>query len=121
MAYSYTWPGTLPQAPSQQYGDDGGVLIARTPTEKGQAKLRRLGTRPDTMTLAFYMTTDQVAAFETFVKSTIKGTARFGFPHPRTGSTVEARIVPSDDGKLYDVAYRAPLNWTVSFAIEVLP
>lgn len=121
MAYSYTWPGTLPQAPSQQYGEDGGALMLRTPTDKGPAKLRRLGARPQVMSLAFYMTTTEVAAFETFVLTTLNSTARFGFPHPRTGSTVEARFVPGQDGKLYDIAYRAPLNWTVSFLLEILP
>lgn len=67
------------------------------------------------------MTEAQVDTLETFVKTTLRGTTRFGFPHPRTRAQVEVRIVPSDDGKLYNLAYIARDVWQVSMSLEVLP
>lgn len=121
MAVSYTWPATLPQFVTRDFGDDGGVLMARTPMDKGPAKLRYLGARPDTLSVGFQMTTAQFAIFEAFVKTTLRGTARFGFPHPRTASQIEARIVPDGEGRLYSDTYLSPNSWRVSMTIEVLP
>ena len=59
----------------------------------------------------------QSFAFET----TLAGTARFGFPHPRTGAQVEARIVPVDDGALYSLSYVSPDLYAVDLTLEVLP
>jgi hypothetical protein len=67
------------------------------------------------------MDTSQVEALRVFVEDTIKGTARFGFPHPRTAAIVEARIVASDNGEMYSVSYIMGDNWTVSMQLEVLP
>lgn len=121
MAVSYVWPATLPQAVRVDYSENTGALILRTPMDAGPAKMRRRGARPSKMTLGFFMTSAQVATLETFVLTTLKGTARFGFPHPRTGTQVEARIIPADDGALYSVNYLTPIEWTVSMEIEVLP
>ena len=121
MAVSFVWPPTLPQAVRKDFAEDNGALILPTPMDAGPAKLRRRGNRPSQMTLGFYMTTAQVEILETFVLNTLRGTARFGFPHPRTGLQVEARIVPGDEGKLYDVKYSTPGEWLVDMTIEVLP
>jgi hypothetical protein len=121
MAVSYVWPGSLPENPLTQYADDGGVLLARTPMDKGPAKMRRLGQRPAKMMLSWGMTSEQVTTFETFVLDTLKGTARFGFNHPRKGGQIEARFIPDEDGKLYDIAHNGPELWIVSAEIEVLP
>lgn len=121
MAYAYVWPPSLPQAPLTDYSETSGALILRTPMDAGPAKLRRRGQRPDTLSVVYGMTRAQLVALAAFVQDTIKGTARFGLPHPRTGATVEVRIVPGQDGELYGTAYGAPDFWRVSLTFEVLP
>lgn len=122
MAYSYTWPGTLPQQPiTDGYGEAGGVLSARSPMDKGPAKMRKLGAKPARLTVSYWMTSAQVETLRTFVESTIKGTARFGWPHPRTGSTVEALMVPGGEGDYYTLGYIGPDRWQVGIELEVLP
>ena len=121
MAASYTWPAGLPQSPQRGFTETGGILILRTPTDSGVAKLRRRGKKPSNMSLDFIMTTAEVSTFLTFVETTIKGTARFNFPHPRTGSTVEARIIPKEDGSMYTSTYLVPGYWNIQFNLEVLP
>lgn len=121
MAVSYVWPGTLPQAVRVDYNENGGMLILRTPMDAGPAKLRRRGQRPDVLNLGFYMSGAQITTLENFVKNTLKGTARFGFPHPRTGNQIEARLVPNEDGELYSLRYQAPNEFMVDVTVEVLP
>lgn len=121
MAVAYVWPVTLPQKPRQDFNEDFGVLVLRTPMDRGPAKQRFVGARPDTMRVPFYMTTAQVATLRTFIKDTLKGTARFGFPHPRTGVQVEARIIPQEGGKMFDDSYFSPDVWTVNINLEILP
>ncbi len=88
--------------------------------DAGPAKQRKRSNKPQTLSVSFLMTTAQVAIFETFVKDTIKGTARFGFSHPRLGTVQEVRIIPSD-GQLYNINYLAPERWSVSMQMEILP
>lgn len=121
MAYSYVWPSTLPQNPQKGFSETGGVLILRTPMDAGPAKMRRRGAKPQTLAVSFVMTTDQVAILDNFIKDTIRGTARFGFKHPRTETMVEVRIVPQSEGALYTNNYAAPGYWSVSMQLEVLP
>lgn len=121
MAVSYVWPLTLPQAPTTGYTESTGALILRTPMDAGPAKQRRRGNRPDVLGVSFIMSTAQVEALRTFVADTIRGTARFGFPHPRTQVQAEVRIVPQDGGELFSVSYYTPNHWTVGMSLEVLP
>lgn len=121
MAASYTWPVTLPQTPLANYTENNGVLILQTPMDAGPAKRRRRGAMPTTFSVGFHMTSAQVSTLETFVKTTISGTARFNFTHPRTGSSVEVRIVPSSDGQLYTLTYLKPSTYLVTLNLEVLP
>ncbi len=121
MAASYTWPPGLPQVPQKGYTEDLGVLIVRTPMDKGPAKQRRRGQSPDKLNCNFMMTTAQVATLKTFVESTIRGVARFYFPQPRTGETVEVRIIPQGDGNMYNLSYVAPGYYNVSLQLEILP
>lgn len=121
MAASYTWPVTLPQTPLAEYTENNGVLIVQTPMDAGPAKRRRRGVMPTTFSCGFHMTATQVGTLETFVKTTISGTARFNFTHPRTGSSVEVRIVPTDNGQLYTATYIKPSTYLVSLSLEVLP
>lgn len=121
MAYSIVWPTTLPQVPQKGYTETGGVLVVRTPTDSGPAKMRKRGNRPQTLNVQFLMTTTQVSALETFVKTTIQGTVRFGFPHPRLGGVSEVRIVPQGEGDYYTLSYVAPGYYSVNLTLEILP
>lgn len=89
--------------------------------DAGPAKLRRRGKRPERLSVSFYMTDAQVSDMETFVQDTIRGTARFGFTHPRKETQVEVRIVPNDGGELYTLSPASPAYWLVSLNLEVLP
>lgn len=116
-----TWPGGLPQNVRREYSEESGVLILQSPMDAGPAKMRRRGAKPTMLNVGFFMTTAQVATLETFVTSTLRGTKRFTFPHPRTGLSVEVRIVPGQDGQLYQVGYSTPGEFTVEMKLEVLP
>lgn len=115
------WHVDLPQVPQKGFTETGGALIARTPMDSGPAKLRRRGKMPSKLSLSFIMTNAQVAILESWVDNTIRATARFTFPHPRTGASVEVRIVPQGEGELYTLTYLAPGYWTVATTFEVLP
>lgn len=121
MAVSFTWPAGLPQKPRPDFTESIGAMILRTEMDAGPAKQRRRGQRPDTLQMSFTMTTAQVATLRTFVDSSLKGVARFGFPHPRTGATIEARLVPTQEGQLFTTAWLAPGYWTVAMTVEALP
>lgn len=121
MAYAYIWPTTIPQKPNTNYSESSGVLVIRTPMDAGPAKMRRRGKRTETLQVSFDMSTEQVDTLDAFIKNTLRGTARFGFPHPRLETVVEARIVPQSDGALYSIDYILPDYWRVSMQLEVLP
>jgi hypothetical protein len=123
MAYTYTWPttGNFPQVPQKGFTESVGVNIIRSQMDSGPAKMRRRSNAPNTMSLNFIMTTANVAELERWVKEDIKGVARFGFPHPRKLTTVEARIVPSGNSELFQLKYLAPGYWETSLTFEVLP
>ncbi len=118
--YQYSWPVTLPQNPLDSYSESGGVNMLRTPTDSGTAKQRYRGLKPKILNVAFLLTDAQVAIFETFVNTTIKGVARYGWTPPRYSTVQEVRIV-SSDGNLYNLTYAAPDRWTVTFQLEILP
>lgn len=121
MAVTYVWPGSLPQSVRPDYSEEGGVRMLRTPMSAGVAKMRRIGRRPTPLSVSMLMTDAQVQTLETFVQTTLRGTSRFRFQHPRTREQVEVRLVPSDDGKLYNLAYVSRNVWQVSMSLEVLP
>lgn len=121
MAYSYIWPPSLPQSPQKGYSESSGVLLLRTPMDAGPAKQRYRGKKPSTMQVSFIMTDSQVETLESFATLTLKGTARFGFTHPRTQEIVEVRILTQQDGVLYTATYLAPGYWSISMQLEILP
>ena len=121
MAYSITWHPDLPQVPQKGYTETGGVLVIRTPMDSGPAKMRKRGAKPQTLNMSFLMTSAQVTTLETFVKTTIQGTIRFGFPHPRLNTMSEVRIVPQGEGDYYTLSYVAPGYYTVQLTLEILP
>jgi hypothetical protein len=116
-----SWHPNLPQTPLKGFTETGGVLLARTPMDKGMPKMRRLGQRARTMNMTFLMTEQQVGYLEDFVHNTLKGVFRFNFNHPRTRVTEEVRIVPSGDGQLFNLTYIAPGYYNVELQMEVLP
>lgn len=120
MAYSYVWPATLP-GPQKGFTETGGVLVIRSPMDKGPAKIRKRGAKSSVLSLTFLMTETQVTTLENFIQNTIKGTARFGFTHPRKNTTVETRIVPQSEGEMYNLTYAAPGFYNVSLQLEILP
>lgn len=116
-----SWPAGLPQNVRRDFSETSGVLILSSSMDKGPAKMRRRGEKPTTMRVGFYMTTAQIATLETFIKTTLAGTKRFSFTHPRTGSSVEVRIVPTQDGEMYQSQFFAPGEYTVDMTFEVMP
>lgn len=121
MAYTYVWPASLPQVPQKGYSEDIGINILRTPMDAGPAKLRVRGKKPAILNLSFIMTSQQIDTLENFIVNTIKGTARFGFLHPRKNIVVETRIVPQNDGVFFKLQYLAPNYYTVGLTFEILP
>lgn len=121
MAYTYSWTNlNLPQVPQKGFSENIGALIQRTTMDKGPAKMRYLGKRPSQLSVQFIMTSTEVATLKNFVENTIKGTIRFGFPHPRTGVVEEVRII-GNGGDLFSIQYLAPDYWTVNLQLEILP
>lgn len=116
-----TWPGTLPQLVERGFTENVGMNILRTPMDAGPAKQRRRSVRPTTLAVSFMMTTAEVTIFNTFVNTTLAGTSRFTFTHPRTTTAVEVRIVPTQDGGLFTCTYRAPGYWGIAMQWEILP
>lgn len=121
MSYSHIWPLSLPQMPLSNYSETIGVMIVRTQTDMGPAKMRRRGKRPDALSVQYNMSTTQVETLRGFIQDDLMGTTRFGYTHPRTGQVVEVRIVPQSDGQLFTLAYILPDYWQVSMQLEVLP
>lgn len=118
---AYTWPGSLPQIVlNDGYGETHGIKMLRTPTDKGPAKMRRLGRAPKTMNVSMLLTSGQLATLETFVQTTLRGTARFNFRHPRTRVVEEVRIVPTGEGDLYQLSPSGS-HWQLTMTLEVLP
>lgn len=120
MAYSYTWPPSLPQTPQKNFSEDVAADVLRTSMDAGVAKVRYRGLKPSVLHVTFIMTSVQVNTLHTFIVDTLRGTSRFGFTHPRTNAIVEARIVPQGDNQ-YTSTYIAPGYYSVNLQLEVLP
>lgn len=116
-----TWPISLPEYPTRSFSEDSGKLILRSPMDAGPAKQRLRGNRPSNLNFNFEMDKTQVQTFSTFVHDTLLGVLRFTIKHPRTLANVEVRIVPQDNGKLFDLQFIQLDLWSVSFQAEVLP
>jgi hypothetical protein len=100
-----TWPSALPQSPNRDFTETSGVLLGRTPMDRGPAKQRRLGIRPRTAEVQFLMNNTQVELLETFINHVLYGVRRFEFKHPRTNVVELTRIIPNGDGQLYKIGY----------------
>jgi hypothetical protein len=118
---AYTFPATLPQFVTTSYAESSGVITLVTPMDMGSAKMRRRGTKPTTFDVSFVMDNTQIATLDNFIKTTIKGTARFDFPHPRTRATIEVRFIPNSDGTYYNIGYLGVEHYTISMKLEQMP
>jgi hypothetical protein len=118
---AYTFPATLPQYVTTNYSEASGVLTLVTPMDMGPPKMRRRGVKPTNFAVSFVMDNTQIETLDDFIKDTIKGTARFDFPHPRTRSTIEVRIIPNSDGTYYNIDYLGVEHYTVSMKLEQMP
>jgi hypothetical protein len=122
MTTSIYWPSQpFPQSPQKGFTESQGVNVIRSPMDTGPAKMRRRGARPSVLNVSFILTSAQATSLETFVKTTLLGTRRFNFLHPRTSSYVEVRIVPQSDSEFYKLTYIAPGYWQTDLIFEVLP
>jgi hypothetical protein len=111
----------LPQVPQKGFTESIALNVIRSGMDSGPAKMRRRGAGVSTMELSFIMTTAQTTNLENFIKNTLQGTKRFTFPHPRTNTNVEVRIVPGSDGEFFKLQYLAPGYWSTSLKFEILP
>jgi hypothetical protein len=111
----------LPQVPQKGFSESIGLNVIRSPMDAGPSKMRRRAAGVNTMDLSFIMTTAQCTTLENFIKNTLLGVKRFTFPHPRTNTNVEVRIVPSGDGEFFKLQYLAPGYWNTSLKFEILP
>lgn len=111
----------LPQVPQKGFTESIAMGIIRSPMDSGPAKMRRRNLGVNTMDLSFIMTTAETTTLENFIKNTLNGVRRFTFPHPRTSTNVEVRIVPSGEGEFFRLQYLAPGYWQTSLKFEILP
>lgn len=119
---AYTWPVTLPTSPdSSDYSEVSGVLTLVSPMDAGPAKMRRRGQKPTRFNVSYVMNNTQIAALDTFIKTTLRGTARFDFPHPRTAASIEVRFIPSSDGEYYSISQFTFDLYRVNMQLEQMP
>jgi hypothetical protein len=118
-----SWPtsNNFPQSPQKGFTETIGINILRSNMDMGPAKQRRRSARPSVLGVNFILTSAQVNQLEAFIKDQIKGVFRFNFTHPRTSTTVEARIVPQGDGEFYKLTYLAPGFYQTDLSLEILP
>ena len=122
MAVSFIWPAGLPQKPLRDgYGEDSGLKILQSKPDKGPAKRRFAGSRSDVLLVSYVFTAAQVDIFDDFVENALRGVRRFGWPHPRKLTQVEARIIPAEDGKLYALTNLGGQNYHIALQLEILP
>jgi hypothetical protein len=121
MAASYTWPPSLPENPQKGFSETVNLNILRTPMDSGPAKQRYRGLKPYTVSVSYFLTQTQLNTLESFIVTTLRGTARFYWKHPKLGTNVEARVVPQNDGAMYSSQYLAPGFFTVNLTLEILP
>ena len=120
MTTSYTWPATLPASPLTDYQEERNLGVLVTPMDSGPPKMRRRNQLPDTLKVSYVLTSAQMDDLDTFVFTTISGTFRFNYTHPRTGISKEVRIVPQGNA-MYTASYVSKDLYKVNLTIQVLP
>lgn len=91
-----------------------------SPTETGPGKVRRrMSNQVRRLRGRQEMTYAEVAAFDTFVQTTLRGgSLPFTRLHPRTGATVTCRFAVG--GTLPQYSPITPFKWSVSLDLEIL-
>ena len=120
MATSFTWPGTLPASPLIDYQEGRNLNVMVTPMDSGPPKMRRRSQLPDTLNVNYILTDTQVATLDTFIFTTLSGTSRFNYTHPRTGVSEEVRILPQGSA-MYSIVNVANDLYRVNLVLQVLP
>jgi hypothetical protein len=115
------WHTNLPQVPQKDFQETVGINIIRTNMDMGPAKQRLRSKRPSTLQLNFIMTKAQTETLESFIITDLAGVKRFSWTHPRTGASIECRIVPQGEGEFYTLNYLAPDYYQVNLKFEILP
>lgn len=115
------WNTSLPQVPQKNFQETVGINIIKTDMDKGPAKQRLRGKRPSILDLSFIMTKTQTDTLQSFITTDLLGVKRFSWTHPRTGTSIECRVVPQGDGEFYTLEYIAPDYYQVNLKFEVLP
>lgn len=119
-----SWPASLPDGPLVDgYAEQAPNLLLRQEVDQGAARVRRkCAARPWQLTVTFRLTRTQVEALETFAYETLQGGALpFTHSRPRTGESVDMRIVPQSD-KLYGLSpVGGGMYFEASVVLEVMP
>ena len=116
------WPATVPSKPLfDSYSETVPDTRLRTGMGSGPAKMRpKSAAVPVPISVNLHLTSDELEDLEDFIDSTlIRGSLRFEFPHPRKGTTIEARVVGGES--LYTVTASGLGLWTLSMQLEVMP
>ena len=116
------WPTTVPSKPLfDSYSETIPDTRLRTSMGAGPAKMRpKSAAVPVPIAVNLHLTSEELVDLEDFIGSTlIRGSLRFEFPHPRKGTTIEARVVGGDH--LYTVTASGLDRWTVSMQLEIMP
>ena len=115
------WPLTLPTSPLVNgYAESIPDNLIRSSMSAGPAKVRRRSiSMPWTFSATFSFTQTQLATFKTFFSDVIMhGALRFTFNLPSDGTSIECRIVTSQN---MAISQACPGQWHVTLTFEVLP
>lgn len=116
------WPTTVPSKPLfDSYSESVPDTRLRTSVGTGPAKTRtKSAAVPITIAVNLHLTSGELEDLESFIDNSLaRGALRFEFPHPRKGTTIEARIVGGDS--LYTVTASGIDRWAVSMQLEIMP
>ncbi|MGI9218602.1 MAG: hypothetical protein ACR2JA_16580 [Hydrogenophaga sp.] len=105
-----TWPTGM-RYDWRDFSETPEPVVERSQMERGVPKQRRIASdaRVEVQLTLHFDTAAEIAAFETWFYTTIKaGQDFFDWPHPRTGATVQARVVGGELGAL--TYLRRPLD-----------
>lgn len=119
-----SWPNSLPDEPLLQgYREVHPDLTLRSKLDKGPAKVSRKGSKgPQVISVQFSMSSSVLELWEEFVEDTLAaGSLRFTHTHPRTGASIEMRLVGGGESGMFTVEPHGIDNWIVSCDLEVLP
>jgi hypothetical protein len=108
-----TWPSTLPIT-RDSFKESPPNRVIRSNMDVGPDKVRRRSSNaPRPVSLSLFLTSAQLATFDTFYLE--NDAYSFTFTHPRTGLVVSARFTSEPDYSVEETM------WRVSVEMEILP